>query len=168
MKRTDIRKIVVLGLLIAIQVILSRFLSINAWNVKIGLGFVPIVIAAILYGPILAGITYALSDILGAILFPIGPYFPGFTVTALMSGILFGLLLHKTQSFGRILSTVLINQLVLGLVVNTFWISLLNGVPFSGLVVTRIVQCIIMLVVEFSVITLLLQSLNKLGKEQLV
>lgn len=168
MKRTDIRKIVVLGLLIAIQVILSRFLSINAWNVKIGLGFVPIVIAAILYGPLLAGITYALSDILGAILFPIGPYFPGFTVTALMSGILFGLLLHKTQSFGRILSTVLINQLVLGLVVNTFWISLLNGVPFSGLVVTRIVQCIIMLVVEFSVITLLLQSLNKLGKEQLV
>lgn len=168
MKRTDIRKIVVLALLIAIQVILSRFLSINAWNVKIGLGFVPIVIAAILYGPILAGITYALSDILGAILFPIGPYFPGFTVTALMSGILFGLLLHKKQSLGRILSTVLINQLVLGLVVNTFWISLLNGVPFSGLVVTRIVQCIIMLVVEFSVITLLLQTLNKLGKEQLV
>ena len=56
------RTLTTLAMLIAIEVILSRFLSINAWNIKIGFGFVPVVIAAILYGPLAGGIVGALSD----------------------------------------------------------------------------------------------------------
>ena len=33
------------------EIVLSRFLSLSAWNVKIGFSFVPIALAAILYGP---------------------------------------------------------------------------------------------------------------------
>ena len=79
MPRIPVRTIVYLGVLTALEIVLNRFLSINAWNIKIGFSFVPIVVAAILYGPIAAGIVAALCDFLGAILFPIGAYFPGFT-----------------------------------------------------------------------------------------
>lgn len=76
MKKISTKVLTTLGVLIATEVVLSRFLSINAWNIKIGFNFVPIAIAAILYGPIAAGAVAGIGDFLGAVLFPIGPY-PG-------------------------------------------------------------------------------------------
>ena len=40
-----------MGLLVALQVILSRFFSINAWNFKIGFSFLPIAVAGMFFGP---------------------------------------------------------------------------------------------------------------------
>ena len=92
------RVLTTLALLTALEIVLSRFLSINAWNTKIGFSFVPIVAAAILYGPAAAGIVGALGDFIGAILFPIGAYFPGFTLTAFLTGCVFGLFLHRKEA----------------------------------------------------------------------
>lgn len=49
-KKMGSRMIVTLGLLTAVEIVLSRFCSISGWNIKIGLAFVPLVLAAILYG----------------------------------------------------------------------------------------------------------------------
>lgn len=167
MKKVSTKMLVMLAVLVALNLVLGRPpLSFMIWSNKIGFGFVPIFIAAWLYGPLAAGIVGALGDFLGAILFPIGPYFPGFTLTAFLTGVVFGLLLHKSRTVPRILTATLINQLVLGLVVNTYWISVLNEAPFGGLLITRIVQCAIMLVLEFMVIFFLRKALDRLGKER--
>lgn len=79
-KKVNIKILVSVSALIALEVILSRFLSIATPVVKIGFGFVPIAVCAMLYGPIWAGAAGALADFLGATLFPIGAYFPGFTL----------------------------------------------------------------------------------------
>ena len=94
MSEQKIGTLTLMGLLTAVEIVLSRFLSISAWNTKIGFAFVPVVIAAILLGPYRAGIVAALADFLGAVLFPIGAYFPGFTLTAFFMGVIYGLLLH--------------------------------------------------------------------------
>ena len=109
------RTLTTLAMLIAIEVILSRFLSVNAWNIKIGFGFIPVVIAAVLYGPLAGGIVGALSDFIGALLFPIGTYFPGFTLSSFLMGVVFGLFLYKKQSWLQGLAAVGINQFILGL-----------------------------------------------------
>ena len=150
--RFDTKTIVILGLLIGMEIILNRFLSINAWNIKIGFSFVPIVIAAIFFGPIHAAIVGGLGDFLGAILFPIGAYFPGFTLTAVLMGLVWGLFLYKEQTLPRIVLPVLINQFILGLLLNTFWISILYGSPFGPLFLTRIVQSVVLTVVQIIVI----------------
>lgn len=116
------------AILIAIEIVLNRFLSINTLGLKIGFSFVPIVIAAILFGPIRAGVIYGISDIVGAILFPIGPYFPGFTVSAVLMGMVYGFFLYKKEKIGffkNILPPVIINYVLLGLLVNTLWVSIL-------------------------------------------
>lgn len=151
MKKLSARLIAYLGLLVAAEIVLSRFLSINAWNIKIGFNFVPIVIAAVLFGPVAAGITGALGDFLGAILFPIGPYFPGFTLTSFLTGLVFGFFLYEKRTPLRILAAVAIVQLVLGLLVNSFWISVLYGSPYLPLLATRIVQCAVLGPVQFLV-----------------
>ena len=155
--------IVYLGLLTAIEIILSRFFSINTWNLKIGFSFVPIVLAAMLFGPIPAGIVAALGDFLGAILFPIGAYFPGFTLTAFITGCVFGSLLYRKPGWKRILLAVTVNQLLLSLILNSFWISVLYGSPYLPLLYTRVFQCAILGAVQMVVITLLSQVLSREG-----
>ena len=148
MNKNKLRDLIVMGLLVAIEVILSRFLSVNAWNMKIGFNFIPVVVAAVLYGALPAGIVAAMGDFIGAILFPIGAYFPGFTFTAFLTGLVFGAFLHKSQKLERVLASVLINQLILGLWLNSFWISMLYGTEYLPLLLTRIPQCVVLCVVQ--------------------
>lgn len=153
MKKSKTRLLVSLALLVAIHILLSRFCSFNAWNLKIGFSFVPIFVAAYLYGPVSAATVGALGDFLGAVLFPIGPYFPGFTLTCALTGVIFGVLLHKKQNFARILAAAFLNQFVLGLLVNSLWISVLYQSPYLPLVATRWVQSAILTPVELVVMT---------------
>lgn len=146
------RTLVILALLTAIEIVLSRFLSLSAWNMKIGFSFIPIVAAAVLYGPIAAGVVAALGDFIGAILFPIGAYFPGFTLTAFLTGCVFGLFLHKKQGWPQSIAAVGINQFILSLFLNTLWISILYGSPYAPLLAARVVQCAILTVVQLACI----------------
>ncbi len=100
--KQNLKRLVTIALLIALQIVLSRFLSIQAWSIKIGFGFIPVVIAATLFGPVDAAIVGGMADLLGTLLFPIGPYFPGFTFTAALIGVIFGLLLKNNPSFLRV------------------------------------------------------------------
>ena len=163
--RFNTRTLTTLALLTAIEIVLSRFLSFSVWNMKIGFSFVPIVVAAILYGPIAAGTVAALGDFIGAILFPIGTYFPGFTLTAFLSGCVFGLFLHKKQGWPQIAAAVGINQFILSLFLNTLWISVLYDAPYSPLLLTRIVQCVILTVVEMIGIHFIARALERYGKK---
>ena len=160
MKKLNPRMITAIGALVAMEVVLSRFLSINAPSVKIGFAFVPCALCAVIFGLGPTVILEVLADLLGATLFPSGSFFPGFTVTAALRGLTYGLLLSKKQTPARILMCVLINQLVLGLCVNTLWISILYGSSFTALLVTRVVQCAVLIPVEFVVIT----AIVKFGK----
>lgn len=164
MKKTDTKVMVVSAILIAAAIVLSRFLSINAWNLKIGFTFVPVFVAAFLYGPAAGALVGGIADFLGAILFPIGPYFPGFTLTCVLTGVLFGVLLHKKQNAGRILAATACNQLILGLLLNTFWISFLYGSSFEVLFLTRIIQCVVMMPVEFLMIGAICKVFSHQGK----
>lgn len=156
---TKTSPLVMMGLFISLEIVLSRFVSISAWNIKIGFAFIPLVIAAIKLGPIKAGIVGALADFLGAILFPIGPYFPGFTLTSFLNGVTFGVCLHKMHtSFSRILIAVAIKQFIFSLILNTLWISILYGTPYKALFITRIIQCIIIAPVEVITINLITRT----------
>ena len=158
------RTLTTFAMLIAIEVILSRFLSINAWNIKIGFGFVPVVIAAILYGPLAGGIVGALSDFIGAVLFPIGTYFPGFTLTSFLMGLVFGLFLYKKQGWLQGIAAVGINQFVLSLFLNTLWISILYGSPYGQLLAARVVQCVILTAGQVIGIRVVSRALRAVGE----
>ncbi len=162
----SIQSLVAMATLVALEIVLSRMLSYSVWDMKIGFAFLPVVIAAIVLGPVRAAIVAALADFLGATLFPIGAYFPGFTLTAALVGLLYGLFLHKDQPFWKILVSVSIHQLILSLLLNTYWISVLYDSPFSPLLVTRLLQCAVMIPVELLVIGLLVKTLGNFMRKK--
>lgn len=158
-RKFDTKMLVTAALLIAMQVILSRFLSINAWNLKIGFAFTAIFVAAYFYGPWFSAVVAVVADVIGASLFPSGAFFPGFTLTALLTGIVFGIFLYKKQTPLRIISAVAIDQLVLGLLLNSYWLSVLYGSPYVPLLATRAIQCLVMMPVMYITISALSKML---------
>ncbi len=78
------------GVLIALQIVLGNLVQIAFVEKQMNLGFLPIAVAGYLLGPVGGMIVAGLGDLLGTILFGTGAYFPGFTVTALVAGFLYG------------------------------------------------------------------------------
>ena len=172
----DVRTLVVLAMLTAMEIVLNRFLSINTPILKIGFNFVPVAIAAMLYGPLGGAIVGGLGDYIGAILFPIGQYFPGFTVTAILTGVVLGLFLHKDVESSkwftlRTAVAVGINNLILSLFLNTYWLYYLyigteKAAPYWDILVPRFVQCAILIPVQFAVILAIAPAIHHF-KQQL-
>lgn len=143
-KENITEKIIFSGIMIALEIVLSKLVSINLSFLRIGFGFLPIVILAILYGPILAGVSYAIGDIIGGFIFPTGPYFPGFTLTAFLTGLIFGLLLYEKKiTFPRALLSSALVCIFLNLLLNTFWLTFILGKGFYILLLSRAVKEII-------------------------
>lgn len=158
-KTINAKAISMIGFLVAMDIVLARFFTIHTWNLKIGFSFVPIVVAAIFYGPMAAGLVAAIGDICSAILFPVGPFFPGFTLTAFFTGAVYGIFLKKNTSVKNVICAEAIIQLLGSQLVNTFWISVLYGSPFGALFFTRIYQTMGMLIVETVIIILICKKL---------
>ena len=161
-KDSKVFRLVLLSIFVAMEIVLSRFLSFSTWNTKIGFAFLPVAAAAILMGPLQAAVVGGVADVLGAILVPIGAYFPGFTVTAALTGVVFGLFFHKEQTVPRVLGAVLINQFILGLLINSYWISVLYGRYYRELLVTRFTQSVILTVVQTAGILALAKLLKRI------
>ena len=149
MQKFDTTRMVQIALLIALEIVLSRFCSIATPIAKIGFAFLPIALMAMLNGPLYAGAAAAIADFLGAILFPIGAFFPGFTLTAFLTGLVYGFFLYKQpKSWLRIGSAVLIITLVLHLGLNTVWLWMITGRGFLAILPTRLLQSAVMLPVQ--------------------
>lgn len=156
MKRINVRTMMQVALLIAIEVVLTRFCSISTPVVRIGFGFVPIAICGMLYGPVWAGVAAGIADVLGATLFPVAPFFPGFTLSSVLTGLIFGLLLRREEgAWTRLSLAVALNCLGVSLCLNTLWLSIMLGTPFHVLLPTRVLQTLIMIPIQLSLLRLL-------------
>ena len=74
------KKIILSGLLLAILIVFDRFISIKTMYLQISFSFLPIMLAAIILGPKYSTTIAALGDLIGALLWPFGAYFVGFTI----------------------------------------------------------------------------------------
>ena len=98
MSKNSTMRLVIVALLLALEIILGTFFTVNfAGIAKIGFGFLPIAMIAVLYGPLWAGSAYAIGDVLSWFIKPEGPYFPGLTLTCLLAGLVMGLFLYKKE-----------------------------------------------------------------------
>lgn len=165
-QRFTARTIALMGVLMALRIILSQFLSITTGFVKISFFFIPVVIMAILFGPIIAGSANALCDFIGAMLFPAGGlYFPGFTLTAFLSGIIYSSFYYKKDlTLKRIIIVNIIVTFILSLPLNTLWLYMMQGNAVFAFLPARIISSSIMCVVQIF-ITYAMVNVNVFQKQ---
>lgn len=149
---SKLKKVILSGILLALLIVLNRFVSIKTPLLVISFSFVPIMMAAVWLGPKYSTLIAALGDFIGAILFPFGTYFPGFTVSAGLAGLIYGIFLYKKQNDEMsdkkfIIRLIISNLLVLGIVeifVVSLWLNILYGKAYLVVVSTRVLTQVIM------------------------
>ena len=143
------RALVVTAMLIALNLAMD-LLGLRIYitpELRVSVGFVCNASAGMLYGPVVGMMTGFCTDLLGFLLSPnnTAGYFPGYTITAVVGGLLYGLWLYKGRpSVLRCIGAKLSVNLVCNIVLNTYCLSLLMGKGFWAILPDRIVKNLIM------------------------
>ncbi len=85
------RNLVMMAILVAIQIILARYLSIQSEMFRISFETIPLALAGIWLGPASGAIVALVADILGTVLSGIGLYFPPLSLGPVTFAVLCGL-----------------------------------------------------------------------------
>ena len=149
------RNLVMMAALIAMQIILARFLSIQVSDtLRISFESIPVILAGMWLGPIPGAIVAVVADFLGTILSGYGTWFPPLVLGPLSVGILSGLStkylfrspLAETRDTWKVAAIVIVvgilNSFVFGLVCSTLYSILVAGntTAFPVLLWTNLLQ----------------------------
>lgn len=162
-----IKKIIISALLLAASIVINRFLSINTSILSIGFTFVPLMLSGIILGPKYSILIATLSDLIGALLFPFGSYFVGYTISSLLTGLVYGFLLYQKEFqvnksfFIRLIIAILIVTIIINGGLNTLWLVITSKKAFLAILPTRILKQLIMIPVMFITIGSLCKLLQK-------
>lgn len=163
-KLRDTRVICTCAIMVAMYVVLDLFQLQLAPQIVISFSFIPIAIAGWLYGIVPAMLVGGASDILSFIIKPTGSFFPGFTVTAILTGAVFGLIMYTASGKSiwiKCAVSKLVVTIVLNIGLNTVWTSMLTGKAYLALLFGRIVKNLVMLPVEIVLLALVIILLSR-------
>ncbi|MCR4718389.1 MAG: folate family ECF transporter S component [Firmicutes bacterium] len=153
-------------------------LYVALYAVKIPLGeqlritftFVPVALAGWLFGIVPAVIVGALGDLLGCWLFPQGAYFFGYTLTSMLTGLLFGLFLYKRDS-KTMIWYVIISKLLASLILNTglnsYWATFFVSKSIFVIMWGKLLKNLLMLPVEILVLFAVIEGLKRAGVQKM-
>lgn len=148
------------AILIAAVIVLQRFLSIRTPIIQINFMFLPIMLAGMLMGWKGATFVATVADLIGALLFPSGSFFFGYTLTAALTGLASGLCLYRPSGIEldrnfvlRLVLCILIVTGVLNGGFNTLWILLTTNSASNIIIPVRIAKQLIMAPVMFVTMT---------------
>lgn len=174
------RTIAVTGILIALNVVLEMCRIQITQELRISFGFTAMAVIAMLFGPSVSVPAAIVSDLLGLVLNPSGGYFFGFTITAILSGLIYSLFLfdrsaprhdghalgHGNDPFGkenihlflRAFGAKTLVNFVCNVGLNTVWLTMFYGESMRVLLPVRAAKNAILLIPEVFVLFFALKA----------
>lgn len=153
-KTFSTQNLVMMAALIAIQIILARFFSIQTETLRVGFESIPVILAGMWLGPVCGAIVAVIADILGTIIQGFGAWFPPLVLGPLSVGILSGVStkyifrssLAETKDTWKVAATIIVvgilNSFLFGLVGSTLYSIMVMGntTAFPVLLGTNLIQ----------------------------
>ncbi len=163
----EIKTLAVTAMLLAIAVVLGFYTLQLTDYIKIGFAYIVNEMTGMLFGPVVGGIVGGLADLVKYLVKPTGPFFPGFTVSGFLGGMIYGMVLYKKPlSVKRVILANFLVTVIVNIFLNTYWLTLLYGDGFVALLPARIVKQAVMLPIEtalFYTVAKTLARANVLG-----
>lgn len=91
----SVKCLTVTAMLIALAVVLKSIMIPIGETLKISFSFLSLASIGMLFGPVVAGISGIITDILGFVVKPTGAFSPIFTVVEATGGVLYGIFLYR-------------------------------------------------------------------------
>ena len=170
------QNMVMMAALIAIQIILARFFSIQTDTLRVGFESIPVILAGMWLGPVCGAVVAVAADILGTIIQGYGAWFPPLVLGPLSVGILSGLSakylfrssLAETRDIPKVIFTVvtvsILNSFVFGLIGSTLYSCIMvrqDTTVFWVLLGTNFVQRLMTKPLTIAVDTIVVTIVNR-------
>ena len=161
------KTLVLLALLMAVHVILSMFFIQVADNLRIYFTYVVVVTIAIIFKPSIA-ITYAfVEDLVAFFLFPTGPFFMGYTLSAVVSMCIYSFFLKDVVNTKRIFIAKALVNLISNVALGSLWSAMLYSKGYIYYLTSSAIKNAVLLPFEVIIIITFLHlvtpKLLKLG-----
>lgn len=112
-----------------------------------------------LCGPWVAALSGVATDLLGYVLRPNGPYFPGFTLSALLLGIVYGLWYYRRPvRLWRVIACKLTVTLAFNFFLTPLWLHIMYGQAFVLLSSMRLIKNAVKFPVDVALLMLVLKA----------
>ncbi|MGI6076288.1 MAG: folate family ECF transporter S component [Pyramidobacter sp.] len=159
----SLRTVTFCGVMCALAVIISSVATIKIGPyVKVGFSGLPNHIVEFLFGPAVGALFSGVLEVLKYMLHPDGPYFVGFTISAVLGGIIFGSMLYRRPlTLWRVIVAEVIVKVVVNLGLNTLWLAILYRKAIWVIFPARLTTNLIRLPVDVIIMYLLLKTVQR-------
>ncbi len=158
------RTITTTAMLAAISLILGYLTLDIGPYLKIGFSTIANEFVYLLFGPVVGAFYGGALDILKFLIKPTGPYFPGFTLSAALGGIIYGTILYGHEvSLKRTLAAEFLNCVVCNMFLGTLWLSILYGNAFFALLPARVLKNLLLWPINALLFTTVAKLLERSG-----
>ncbi|WP_057741586.1 folate family ECF transporter S component [Limosilactobacillus secaliphilus] len=172
--RLTTRRLTLAAMLCGLQVILGKMAIGDPSLLKVGLGFIATALIGYCLGPWIGGGVMIVNDIISNTILNTGNmFFPGFTLSAFISGVLAGMFLYgQTVSWQRIFCYEFVQILVSNVLLTTLWIYIMslsagsNSRTFNALLMLRLPKEVISWPIQSLIILLVLRAFSKTNLTQ--
>ena len=169
---SNVRILCACGILAALFVVLYAVKLPLSPNLRITFTFIPLAIAGWLFGPIPAALVGLVGDVIGCMLFPMGAYFPGFTLSTMLTGFIFGIFLFETDiTASKSIILIIMSKLCISLFINIFmnslWLTIITKSGYYFHLVDHSVKNVIAFPFECILLWLILGILSRNNIEKL-
>ena len=164
-----LKTLVITALLIAIGIILGQFSIQLTETTKIGISFIATQMTANLFGPVVGGIMGGVADILKFIIKPTCPFLVGYTISAILGPMIYGVMLYKNPiSFWIILLSKVVVAILINLLLGTFWSYHYFGAAFWAAIPAKLIQQVIQVPVQSLIYYFVMRALKEAKVFQLI
>jgi len=149
----------------ALSVVLGYYSFKITPNLKIGFGSIPNMLVDYLFGPVVGMMAGVCTDVLGYFAgnLSMGAYFPGYTLTAVVGGLIWGLWLYPRKiTVWRAIGAKTCINLFCNICLNTLWLTVTGGKAMSVLLVTRVPKNLILLPIEIVLVYFGMKLVNRI------
>ena len=142
----EAKALAVTAMLIAVSVVLGFYSLQMTEYLKIGFAFIADELTGMMFGPVAGGLMGGIADLVRYVVRPTGPFFPGFTIGSIVSGIIYGMILYKKPlTIKRVIAANGLVTLIVNLGMTTYWLTILYGNAFFAILPARVIKELIML-----------------------
>ena len=156
----NVRMLTLAGIITAASIVLESFpIYLLGTSLKIYFSFLVISLGCYVYGPAVGILVGFANDTLGFLISSFGePYFPGYLITAMLSGLLYGTLLYRQRiTVLRLVVVRLVINYGSNVLLGSVWKAMLYGKGYYYYFTTGLVKNTTMLPIEVLLMVLMFQ-----------
>lgn len=164
------RILTIAALFVGLRIVVSSFFIPLGDNLRIYFSFFVPAIGSLIYGPFIGMLSGFASDILGYFIHPTGGFFPGYTVTSILSGLVYALFFYRAKiTVFRVFLCKLCINLFINVGLGSLWSAILYGKGYYYYMAKSIIKNTLLLPLEVLMLILFMQiMLPVMGKHGLI